>query len=899
MIQSEYTKLFLKNSTHKTLTITFEDGTRLSNHELHQENFSLEEAICSENQLTFGACEASCLKFRGSNIVGTKKGQWLIAETKIDGTKSNFKFGKYKVNSDKPTADRNWRDFIAYDAMYDIINEDMTDWMKKVRFPLTCNEFAIEFLAHFNLNCTGATLINGDVLMYYTLDDDEKVTGKDIINALCEFNGCFGKINRNGDFEFKYLNENKTALYPANDLYPKEDLFPKIAKGVFPDDYLYPNESLFPSDPTAINLSAYYKSCQYEDYICQKITMLHLTDDEGLDLDIGDYGTNVYTISNNIFVRGYTEEELIKIFTPVLEQMAKVEYRVVSIELKGNPCVETGDLIRLNTKKEILYAFVMERKLEGIQALKDSFTAKGEEYYSQGLNSVQASINHAVRRVINRTQKELTAYDKAVQELSTLMMQAMGLFKSVEKLEDGSRIYYLHNSPSLANSKVQWKITAGAFAVSSDYGKTWNAGLTADGKATVNALSAIGISFDWASGGTLTLGGNGNVNGRCEVHNAKGEVIITLDEKGITLATGTTISWSNITGTPTIYDKDGIVKITKDTINAAYINALNITAKNVAADALNGKTIIGATIQNAKDNPTFKVDSSGHMVAKYGTFGGFSTTGGNISSSGSSLVANVVSGSSYAYGGGSYLYGSKVQGNDATMQLVSSSGNGLRVSESDVIPVGYTTLGSSDSGWSQVYADYLWAGYKGLQIGAGGNCVIEGSLNVEGEKNRVIKTEHYGKRKLYAYETPTPYFADIGEGVTDENGICIVAIDDIFRETIDSKIKYQVFIQPYGKGNIYVESREEHYFVVKGDSDVSFAWEVKAVQIDGTIKRLDTYEGIQIGIESMDILLDYSDRLNDHVDELVEDKMIKDLMDNSTYSETIIDDMFNDLMEAE
>ena len=49
----------------------------------------------------------------------------------------------------------------------------------------------------------------------------------------------------------------------------------------------------------------------------------------------------------------------------------------------------------------------------------------------------------------------------------------------------------------------------------------------------------------------------------------------------------------------------------------------------------------------------------------------------------------------------------------------------------------------------------------------------------------------------------------------------------------------------------------------------------------------------------MDILLDYSDRLNDHVDELVEDKMIKDLMDNSTYSETIIDDMFNDLMEAE
>lgn len=897
MIQSEYSKLFFKNSTHKTLTITFEDGTTLSNHELHQENFTLEEAICSESQLTFGACEASCLKFRGSNIVGTKKGQWLIAETKIDGTKSSFKFGKYKVNSDKPTADRNWRDFIAYDAMYDIINEDMTDWMKKVRFPLTCNEFAIKFLAHFNLNCTGATLINGDVLLYYTLDDDEKVTGKDIINALCEFNGCFGKINRDGDFEFKYLNENKKALYPANDLYPKEDLFPKIAKGVFPDDYLYPNESLFPSDPTAINLSAYYKSCQYEDYICQKITMLHLTDDEGLDLDIGDYGTNVYTISNNIFVRGYTEEELIKIFTPVLEQMAKVEYRVVSIELKGNPCVETGDLIRLNTKKEILYAFVMERKLEGIQTLKDSFAAKGEEYYSQGLNSVQASINHAVRRVIKRTQKELTAYDKAVQELSTLMMQAMGLFKSVEKLEDGSSIYYLHNSPSLANSKVQWKITAGAFAVSTDYGKTWNAGLTADGKATVNALSAIGISFDWASGGTLTLGGNGNVNGRCEVRNAKGEVIITLDEKGITLATGTTISWSNITGTPTIYNKSQITQITKDTITAAYINALNITAKNVAADALNGKTIIGATIQNAKDNPTFKVDSQGHMTASYGSFGGFSTTGGNVNSSSSNIGAYGVSGSSYAYGGGSTLYGSKVTGGAATMQLVSSDGHGLKVSSSDIVPVGYPTLGSYSTKWSQVYGDYLWAGSKGLQVSDGGSCDIEGNLSVSGEKNRIIHTKTYGKRKLYAYEAATPYFGDIGEGVTDDNGICIVYVDDIFGETIDSNIKYQVFVQPYGDRHIYVDSREDNYFVVKGEPCTSFAWEIKAVQIDGNLHRTETFDKNTVEIDSMSILMEYVDTANDHTEEMIEDEMVKGLVNDFSYIDTLIDDMLNNLME--
>lgn len=116
------------------------------------------------------------------------------------------------------------------------------------------------------------------------------------------------------------------------------------------------------------------------------------------------------------------------------------------------------------------------------------------------------------------------------------------------------------------------------------------------------------------------------------------------------------------------------------------------------------------------------------------------------------------------------------------------------------------------------------------------------SLSVSGTKSRISNTENYNNRLLYCYEMPSPMFGDIGEGTIDENGECYICLDDVFSETVSAQIEYQVFIQKEGQGDIWVDSKEPAFFVVKGTPNLKFAWEVKVKQKGYEYDRLETFE---------------------------------------------------------
>ena len=89
--------------------------------------------------------------------------------------------------------------------------------------------------------------------------------------------------------------------------------------------------------------------------------------------------------------------------------------------------------------------------------------------------------------------------------LSSMMAMSMGMFESRSvNPTTGAYTYYLHNKKTLADSNIIWRRTANAFAVSTDGGTTWNAGIDADGHAVVNILSAIGIYADWIKTGIIS-----------------------------------------------------------------------------------------------------------------------------------------------------------------------------------------------------------------------------------------------------------------------------------------------------------------------------------------------------------------------------------------------------------
>lgn len=120
--------------------------------------------------------------------------------------------------------------------------------------------------------------------------------------------------------------------------------------------------------------------------------------------------------------------------------------------------------------------------------------------------------------------------------------------------------------------------------------------------------------------------------------------------------------------------------------------------------------------------------------------------------------------------------------------------------------------------------------YKNVQVNANFTCT--------GTKSRIADADEFGRRLLYCYETPSPMFGDVGEGVIDESGFCYVFIDPVFAETIATN-QYQVFLQRYGQGDCYVAERKPDFFVVCGEPGLSFGWELKAKQKDFDQLRLE------------------------------------------------------------
>lgn len=364
MVDYTLQDLFYRQNVDKQFIITTDDGTvTITNTELHQESFELTESLCSESELTFRACEAAAVKFTISNIFTSLKDKWITVKIILDGNSDNsFILGRYKVVSDKPTADRIKREIEAYDALYDVINTDVVDWYNSI-LPttdtyITFKTFRDSFFAHFGITQKEITLVNDTMTVSRIVDTDE-LSGGQVLNAICEINGCLGHIGRSGQFEYVYLDNTSPITIDKN----------------------------------------HYTSADYQDYIVSQIDKLQIRQDEN---DIGAIvgtGSNTYVIENNFLVYGKDAAQLKAIATNVFNRIKGITYRPAEISSAGNPCIEVGDAIKLSSKYAEINTYVLERTLKGIQALTDSYTAQGEQLRTTQINSSNKSITQLKGRV--------------------------------------------------------------------------------------------------------------------------------------------------------------------------------------------------------------------------------------------------------------------------------------------------------------------------------------------------------------------------------------------------------------------------------------------------------------------------------------------------------------------
>ena len=112
-------------------------------------------------------------------------------------------------------------------------------------------------------------------------------------------------------------------------------------------------------------------------------------------------------------------------------------------------------------------------------------------------------VETAVRIAKKNTEQLIKGYDASIQLLTNLMTYSLGVFPSYEIQSNGSKIYYFHDSKDREDSTNIWKIASDAFAVSSDGGVTWNAGLTAEGEFTSAAINTGLLRADFIRAGSV------------------------------------------------------------------------------------------------------------------------------------------------------------------------------------------------------------------------------------------------------------------------------------------------------------------------------------------------------------------------------------------------------------
>lgn len=480
------------------------DGVAISNADIERESLQIVELLCSEKTLRFGRCESSTLKVR---IRTQEQYKGARITVKVMQGSDEYQLGTYKVYSDKLTANRCYRDIVAYDAMYDIIHAEVSGWYNTVlpdqNSTLTLKEFRNSFFSYLGIEQENVELPNDALTVTKTIDATS-LSGKTVITSICEINGCFGHISRNGKFQYVFLKEVIPGAYPSSVLYPANDLYPK-------DDG---NVEIFKNNQ--------YMRAQYEDYVVEKISKLQLRNEEN---DVGCiYGTgdNCYIVQGNFLLYGKGDAELTTIAENLYSVISTVTYRPASVEAVGNPYLAVGDGVKLIMQNGAIYSYILQRTLKGIQSVRDTYTALGEQYQKEKVNSVKESIIQLQGKtnVLIRTVDETISRIESVNEsLSSEIKQTAEQIST--KVSKGSVISEINQTAETVKISAS-KIDLTGYVTVSD--------LSGTGTTSINGANIVTGTIRADSISNVGVLNVDNINcGSFECVNSSGSAVASFD----------------------------------------------------------------------------------------------------------------------------------------------------------------------------------------------------------------------------------------------------------------------------------------------------------------------------------------------------------------------------------
>lgn len=216
-----------------------------------------------------------------------------------------------------------------------------------------------------------------------------------------------------------------------------------------------------------------------------------------------------YMVGTEGYVLGISGNKLIRvgdgqtIASIISEKCVGMRFRPFESECPTDVALEAGDsLIIVDRNGKIYTSLLTTTTLKPGSGQKIACNAKSA---AKNSSTQYSQATQAFVTARNMVKQEKTEREKALEEFGKRIDSATGVYTTVEPQENGSKIFYLHDKPTLAESQAIWKMTSEAWGVSTDGGQTWNGGMTVDGDTIVRILTAVGLNADWINTGAITV----------------------------------------------------------------------------------------------------------------------------------------------------------------------------------------------------------------------------------------------------------------------------------------------------------------------------------------------------------------------------------------------------------
>lgn len=557
----------------------------ISDSELWANGFEVNDSTSSNGTFTIGALIAGKLKIKLNNIYedyskydfDNASVTAYVSKSFSDGTTEKLKIGEYRVS------ETSYDGSLITLTCLDNINNFNREYDSNLSYPTTAYEVVRDACIKCDVPFTMARFDNSDYVINEIPSDNQKLTYGQVIAYILQLSGLWGKCGHDGELligwydmsQFDSQGYNGGTFSTKTTPYSDGD---SVDGGNF-TDY---------SSGDSVDGGTFTESRNYHNIYTQKdlnvatddvvITGVKVTvtskEDKAKDVNAlaGKEGY-VVSISDNPFIPA---DKAQTVANYIFKKIGGMRFRPLDATLLSNPLIESGDVALVTDRKQNTYScFISNRTFTVGNGTKISCDAENASRNSADKFSNETKAVVQARKV---AQAQLSVYDKQMQLLTQLMSQSLGLFKTEQVQEDGSIIYIMHNKADLNSSNIQWKMTANGLAVSNDYGKTWKAGVDKDGNAVFNIMSAVGINFDWAYGGTINMG-----NG-----------VFVVDENGKVTASNLNMSGGSIALNGNLSNSKIDLKATDNSGNN-YELWMNGAVLRIVKNGKNVITLYGAT----------------------------------------------------------------------------------------------------------------------------------------------------------------------------------------------------------------------------------------------------------------------------------------------------------------